>query len=420
MTKHSTLIGGSTADRLLHCPGSFRLIQNLPDQTEVPSEYANYGSAMHAVMDALMAMYNDGFPDIEVMIETARELIGDHFYDRELTKQHIEDSIIPAIESLYQLMNEYGGGFRAVANELKVKFPNVPGAFGTTDLLIASADRIILVDWKFGMGVPVYALYEDKVLGDRVNSQLLYYFAAAINTQPKLFSKKKFAVAIIQPRVQDEARRLTHTTITRKEVSNFIDDVVDAVDAAVGKNPPLAEGDHCRWCPAHPVCPLKVTALFELSAMGPVPARPVPANGDDGTYGEFLAKAKRLVDMLSDYQKQVDDALHTYLANGGTVPGWHLKYKTKLRQWVDEETVVPWLRDHGFDEEEIWQTKLQTFAVVDKVAKRRGVKIPDEFRVAPESTDTTIAPDSDTTGRIASPATVEAEFAAALKSLRHG
>ena len=43
MTKHSTIVGGSTADRLLNCPGSFQLLQRIPDQVEVPSEYANYG-----------------------------------------------------------------------------------------------------------------------------------------------------------------------------------------------------------------------------------------------------------------------------------------------------------------------------------------------------------------------------------------
>ena len=59
-------------------------------------------------------------------------------------------------------MDEYGGGFRTVANELRVRFPGVPGAFGTADLLIANKKFVILVDWKFGQGVPVKAVYNDE------------------------------------------------------------------------------------------------------------------------------------------------------------------------------------------------------------------------------------------------------------------
>jgi hypothetical protein len=417
MTRHSNIIGGSTADRLLHCPGSFQLINTLPEQTDVPSAYADYGSAMHAVMDHLMAMFGDGFPAIDTVLDTAEDLIGDVFYDRVLTETHIEDSIHPAIVTLYELMDLYGGSdtYRAVANELRVRFPGVPGAFGTTDLLVANTKHIILVDWKFGQGVPVRAVYNEPE-GARVNPQLLFYFAGAMNTLPKLFTKKRFVVAIIQPRTED---RLTHTTISRKEIEYFIDDVDNAIVTALKKSPPLVVGDHCRWCPARPVCPQHTEPLFELTELGIAAPALKASVSDDGTYGEFLAKAKYLADMAADYKKQVDEALHTYLTSGGTVPGWRLKLKTKLRQWVDEDTVVPWMRDHGFDEEEIWQTKLQTFAVADRAAKKHGVKIPDEFRVAPESTETTLATTDDPAPQLDFAAAAE-EFREALKQLQHG
>ena len=40
MSQHSTLVGGSTAERLLNCPGSYRAIISLPPQPEVQSEAA--------------------------------------------------------------------------------------------------------------------------------------------------------------------------------------------------------------------------------------------------------------------------------------------------------------------------------------------------------------------------------------------
>jgi len=420
MAKHSTIIGGSTADRLLNCPGSFQLLQRIPDQVEIPSEYANYGSAMHAVMDRLMAMYADGFPpgNEDPLVFAARDMLGEKFYDRILESHHLTDSIYPAIMTLYDLMREYGGGFRVVANELRVKFPGVPGAFGTSDLLIANKKFVLMVDWKFGQGVPVKAVYKDPE-GDRVNPQLLFYFAGAMEELPTVFKKKRFAVAIIQPRTEE---RLTHTIITRTEVDMFIEDVDHAIMQALGKNPPLRVGDHCRWCPALPLCPKHTEPLFELTELGIVPAQLQASEVNDGSaalYGEFLAKAKHLADIAAQYKKQVDEAVHSFLENGGTVPGWHLKQKTKLRQWIDEDTVVPWLRDHGFDESEIWQTKLQTFAVADKAAKRLGVKIPDHLRVAPPTDETTLAPDGDTSPAIDRNAAA-LEFQAALKQLHDG
>jgi Protein of unknown function (DUF2800) len=415
VTKHSTIVGGSTADRLLNCAASFQLIQSLPEQIEIPSEYANYGSAMHACMDRIMAMYGDGFPPLDDMIETARELKGEYFYDRELTEQHLIDSIFPALETLDELQQLYGGGFRAVANELKVRFPGVPGAFGTTDLLIGNNEYIILVDWKFGMGVPVKAVYEDP-RGDQVNPQLMFYFAATMHTMPKLFPKKRFVVAIIQPRVEE---KLTHTIITRSEVKMFVEDIDNAIVASLQKNPTPTPGAHCRWCPASPICPAQTTALFELKDLGIIPDRPVPADSDGGDYGAFLAKAKRLADMVADYARQVDDAIHTYLEGGGTVPGWHLKYKTKLRQWIDPEIVEKELLDLGFTMPEIWQSKLQTFAVADKAAKRLGVKIPEHLRIAPESDETTITNDPNAP-KLIDRETAEVEFREALKQLRHG
>jgi hypothetical protein len=416
MAKHSSIIGGSTADRLLNCPGSYQQTLAIPDLVDIPSEYANYGSAMHAVMDRLVTSYADGFPlHEEPMFESARELLGETFYDRVLEEHHLTDSIYLAINTLYDLMDEYGRGFVPVANELKVKFPGIPGAFGTSDLLIANKKHVVMVDWKFGQGVPVFATYKDEH-GERVNPQLMFYFAGALDTlAAKIFHGKRFVVAIIQPRTEVP---LTHTVITRAEVKMFEEDVNHAVMKALERNPPLAIGEHCRWCPARPHCPAHTEPLFELNELGPAPAMPLPVDGDNGDYGRFLAKAKYLADMAADYKKSVDEAVHTYLSAGGTVPGWRLKLKTKLRQWIDENIVQAELTKLGFGTTDIFQTKLQTFGHTDKVAKKLGVKIPDHLRVAPE-TDETVLARTDDPAPVVDRAAAAAELQDALKQLRH-
>ena len=377
----------------MNCPGSFQLIQRIPDQVELPSEYANYGTAMHAIMDRLVAMYSDGFPlDEDIMVEAAEELLGETFFDRTFEQHHLDDSIIPAIHTLYDLMDAYasGGQFATVANELRVKFPSIPGAYGTSDLLLANKKHLVMVDWKFGQGVPVKATYQDEH-GERVNAQLLFYLAGAMETLPaSVFRGKRFVVAIIQPRTEEP---LTHTLVTTTEVKMFIEDVDAAIIKALDKNPELNMGEHCRWCPARPFCPKHTEPLFSLVELEIMPAqlKASVADVDDPSYGIFLAKAKYLADLAAEYKKHVDEAVHAYLENGGTVPGWRLKLKTKLRQWVDNNVVALALTQLGFKDEDIWQEKLQTFAHTDKVAKRLGKKIPDDLRVAPPTDETTLA-----------------------------
>jgi hypothetical protein len=415
MTKHSSIIGGSTAARLLNCPGSFQAIQALPVQAEIPSEYAEYGTAMHAVMDHIFVTFGDGLPPIHNILHAAETMIGDIFHDRVFTKQHLEESIAPALHDLAELMFLYGGGFAVGATELRVKFPGIAGGFGTSDLLLLSPTHALLVDWKFGAGVPVKAVYADADLGDIVNAQLLFYLTAAIATAPKLFTRRKLVGAIIQPRVQGET--CSHTEITRKEIKNFQEDVENAIILALDRDPPLHKGDWCRWCPAKPACPKWTGPLLDLTAIGRPPALPVPADSDDGSYGQYLAKAKALLDHAADLKKEVDAAMHAYLEQGGTIPGWKLKLKTKLRQWADEDTVNSTLDKLGFKHSEIWASKLVTFKDADATAKRLGVKIPDALRVAPTSTETTVAPSDDPAPAVNRALATE-QFRAALAHLR--
>jgi len=54
MSKHSAIVGGSTAGRLLACPASLARTRALPPSADAPSEYAEEGTAMHEVMATLM------------------------------------------------------------------------------------------------------------------------------------------------------------------------------------------------------------------------------------------------------------------------------------------------------------------------------------------------------------------------------
>src|SRR6478609_4612584 len=128
MTRHSSIVGGSTAGRLLECPGSYQAQLALPEAIDVSSEYANEGTAMHAVMDNLMRLRRAADGDVSLHV-AAGDLVGEVFHDRELTPEHLDTMIYPALEALEQLEAAYGGKFNVLAVEQRVQFPDVPGAF---------------------------------------------------------------------------------------------------------------------------------------------------------------------------------------------------------------------------------------------------------------------------------------------------
>jgi hypothetical protein len=373
----------------LECPGSYQAQLALPPSADVSSEYALEGTAMHAVMDRLMTL-RQASGDRFSPTQYCRKLIEEPeiFGDRVLTQEHLDTMILPALESLAELEAAYGGGFRVLGVEQRVQFPGLPGAFGTCDLILGNGKTVLHIDWKFGQGVGVEAVYDaGDSLGEKLNAQMMFYTTAAMNSCKSLYKgKKELVIAIIQPR---GSKPLSHTVISKADVKYFTEDLHNAVIAALDRDPPLARGEHCRFAPCKVSCPLWTGPMLDLSAMGVLP-RIEPVDSGPSPYGNYLARAKDLADLAATFKKEVDEQLHAYLEDGGTVPGWKLKAKAKMRQWVDEDVVFNTLIDLGLMTDDIYETKLVSFAKAEAAAKKLGVKIPDHLRVAPPSNETTV------------------------------
>jgi hypothetical protein len=417
MSQHSGLVGGSTAGRLMACPGSWGATAALPATTaDTESEYAAEGTAMHAVMAALLDYRRRTGGTVLALRELAQSWIGAPFYDRVLTQAHLDTMILIALDDLAGLEAEYGGGFAVVDIEAKVRFPGVPGAFGTCDLLLQNDRTLLVVDWKFGAGVPVGVITGDPASGEYLNPQLAYYAAAALHSRKKLFSNRTIAVAIVQPRA---LTTLSHTTVTRRELRQFREDLEQAVVEALAPHPPRFRGEHCRFAPCKLSCPLWTGPLLDLSTLGVVSPQPDDVAAPVVTpFGQYLAAAKVLCDQLTILKNEIDGQLHNFLAAGGLVPGWRLKNKVKRRQWADPSVVEPALLALGFQIEEIYQyPPLATFQSADAVARRLGQKIPDDLRVAPLTDETTVCRADDPAPPI-DPDRVINQFRAALAAVQ--
>jgi hypothetical protein len=221
--------GGSVAARILRCPASVGLVEKVPAYVRKVSAYAERGTALHAAMTLL--------------IERARspeDLIGETIEGYRITADDVENALRPALAYAEALLDEPDAEYYL---EQRVVFPTVPGALGTVDLIIRISGTLYIVDFKFGVGVRVLALYPD---GDEdvINAQLLFYATAARHSLPDFFAGvDEVVLTILQPMsIEADAEMASSVTVTPAELDAFITVYRAACETALAPAPALAAG----------------------------------------------------------------------------------------------------------------------------------------------------------------------------------
>jgi hypothetical protein len=355
---HSTVIGGSTASRVIGCPGSVALVAKMPPKPS--SEYADKGTLLHDVMSDLLSS-EDAMP---------ADFLGREYNGIKLTQDIIDEKVIPALEAL----NEIDPNTELELEvESRVSFGDlIPDAFGSADVIGRLGRRTIVLDWKFGDGVPVPA---------ENNKQLLFYAAAARVTPKTAWAFEdtdELELIIVQP---PHVRRWVTDF---KTLDLFVHDMTRAVKKAQLPNAPLAVGDHCRWCAAKPICP-KMTGAAERALQ-------LKLNELDAeAIGKLLAQA----DLVEDWIKDLRGLAYNMLENDKPVPGYKLVAKKATRQWVDEAVTKTKLAEMGVKDKDLFKPQeLISPAQAEKLLKKSKLALPDDLVVA-VSSGSTLAPESD-------------------------
>ena len=350
--QHSRVVGGSTAKRVISCPGSVALCDKMPPKPS--SKYADEGTLLHSVMDKILA---DGV--------TPESLIGMQYEGIALTQELLDEKVYPALKALDEIDPNKEMEY---ATETRVGFGDLlPGVFGSTDLLGRIGKRAFILDWKFGSGVPVGA--ED-------NPQLMFYAAAAMRTpevQWVFDDIEEIECIIVQP---PSVKRWVTTT---KRIKLFEQELATAVKISQMPDAPLNAGDHCRWCAAKPTCP-KMTGMADRALNAQLDILNV------GLISEYLKKT----DMLEQWIADVRSLAHQILEAGKPVPGFKLVAKRATRQWADDDQALVAMLNDGIPEEELLTTKVISPAQAEKVLKKHGKQLPANQVVAVSSGSTLV------------------------------
>ena len=342
---HSSIVGGSTAKRVISCPASVKLVAKMPPKPS--SVHADRGTLLHDAISQIL----EGKPDV----------IGMKYNDITLTQELYDEKIVPAIAALDEI--DVNGSLE-YAVESKVSFGDLlPGVFGSADLLGRIGTRAIVLDWKFGDGVSVDAVE---------NAQGMFYAAAAMRTPDVKWvfeGAKEIEIVIVQPPV------VRRWSTTPERIKQFEMELVAAVKQSQKDDAPFKSGDHCRWCAAKPVCPQMTGEVdrFVKTSLQTIDATQI---------GHYLKQA----DQIEDFIKSVREMAFTMLENEVKVPGYKLVAKRGTRQWVDEKKAEELLGDNAYEK------KLISVAQAEKLIGKKN--FPQELAVS-VSTGNTLANEDD-------------------------
>jgi hypothetical protein len=346
---HSTIVGGSTAKRVINCPGSVALVAKMPPKPS--SKYADEGTLLHNVI-----------AEIVMSGQPPEHYLGTKYEDQTLTQELIDDKLKPALAALDQIDPNQEMEIEA---ETSVDFGDLlPGVFGSTDLIGRLGSRAVVLDWKFGDGVAVEV---------EENPQLMFYAAAAMRTPAAQWAFEgvtEIEMVIVQPPA------VKRWVTTPERIAAFELQLVQAVKASEKPNAKLEVGDHCRWCAAKPVCP-QMTGAVDRALQTQLQAI------DTQMLGSYLANA----DMLEQWITDLRALAFAMLESGAPVPGYKLVAKRATRSWTDETKAKAELLK-SLPESEVVEMSVISPAKAEKALKKRKIGLPDDLVVAISSGNT--------------------------------
>jgi hypothetical protein len=350
----------------------------VPAHLRKSSAYADRGTALHAAMALLLDENGHSLNDFA----------GKTFGAYTVTCDDVENVLRPAFTYVDALLDTPGAEFFL---ESRVAFPTIVGAYGTADLLVRIGGTIHVIDFKFGSGTRVLALYPD---GDEdvINSQVAFYAAAARHSLREFFAGvENVTLTIVQPQSTDlDAEMVSTVTVTHAELDEFIAVYRAACEQALAPAPRLERGPWSRFCPAKPICPAHTAPLLDLAQfLTPAPLTGVSAAFAKppmkAAYLQLLADGLNLVDAIKDLRTALHDQAKRALQSGDLVPGYALSAGRAERHWHDERTAIAALRDLGLERDDIIATTMYSPKQIELKAKARGLKIPPEFIVSHRS-----------------------------------
>lgn len=349
----------------MRCPGSVQACAGLPDES---SKFADEGTDAHEL--AALCLLDGSSP----FAHLGRTMGLGHVVDQDMALA-VGDYV-----DYVRGVAEFTKGELLVEQRLPIDtITGEEGAHGTSDAVILAASELIVIDLKYGRGVPVDA---------EENEQLQIYGLAALREFSLVQDFATVRMVIHQPRLG----AVSEWVQTVAEMDDFADQVIEAANFTRFDDPVLNPSEKaCRFCRAKATCPAlaaEVLDQFENVQAGP------------GTPVDTLAEAMSKADLIEGWVKAIRAEVESRLIAGAPVPGFKLvQGKKGARKWADEkqaEEVLKAMRvkhDQMYDYSVISPTSAEKLAKAEVIGPRQWPKL--QALITQSEGRPSVAPDSD-------------------------
>ena len=382
--KHA-LLGASSAHRWLNCPPSARLGEQFPDTA---SDYAAAGTLAHAMAELKARKYFLEAVPTRTYNARMKKLKADPHYDKGM-----DAATDLYLEHLKSLAMSYGDITPFVALEVRVDYGDyVPEGYGTADCVIIGGDRLCVVDYKNGAGVPVEA---------ENNPQLMLYALGALHVYAPIYGDKirTIDLSIVQPNAGGVKQWMTTAVELFAWAMTTVQPAARLAWLGQGE---YAAGDWCRFCRARARCSARAAKMLALEEQkGGVPAgRSSEARALEGTdapiltdaqVGDVLTRALELESWVKDLK---DYALAASL-EGHEIAGWKAVEGRSTRDWEDQEAAFAALQQRGVPEALLWERKPASVAGLEKALGKAAFSDAADGLVVKRPGKPTLVPASD-------------------------
>lgn len=334
------VLSASGAHRWLACPPSALLEQQFPN-TE--SKAAAEGTLAHELAEGKLQNY------FQPAAFTRQKLTGllkkckkDPLWADEMagyTEEYLDYVKAAAMKFV-------SAPYAAVEKRVDFSFC-VPDGFGTADCILIGGGILHIIDFKYGVNVPVSA---------EKNPQMMLYALGAWESYRMLYPIQQIRLSIVQPRISDG---ISEWELSIEELSHFAEYAAKQAALAIrGEGEYKPDKETCRFCRAKAQCRARAEENVRLAFQ--IGKKPPLITAEEA--GRYLLQGVDVAAWLSDLQ---DWALSECLS-GNAVPGWKAVEGGGSRVWADVEQAFQQIMGHGIPEAVLWKREPLSVAQAEK------------------------------------------------------
>lgn len=219
----------SSAHRWSECPGSIELIKKCPPQASSPQ--AEDGTNAHALAD-LCFLTNKPASD---WVTESHDL-----------KFKVTPTMAKHVQGYVNYVQGLASDWLLRLIETKVSLPQCPEVYGTADAIIYKGNELHVIDFKYGKWQ----------VSAKDNPQLMIYTLGALYYMRERFDEWVDEVKVFNHIYQPRAAKVVQVEqVDLDRLRDFEAYVLESVQLSKRDDPPLVDGEWCRFCPAELVCP---------------------------------------------------------------------------------------------------------------------------------------------------------------------